>query len=29
MPGNHLARIHDWLGVETRIAAARIALTVP
>jgi cold-inducible RNA-binding protein len=29
MPGNHLARIYDWLGVETRTAAARIALTVP
>lgn len=29
MPGNRLARIYDWLGVETRTAAARIALTVP
>jgi DNA-binding NarL/FixJ family response regulator len=29
MPGNHLARIFDCLGVETRTAAARIALTVP
>jgi hypothetical protein len=29
MRGNHLARIYDWLGVETRTAAARIALTVP
>jgi hypothetical protein len=29
MPGNHLARIYDWLGVETRTAAALIALTVP
>jgi len=29
MPGNHLARIYDRLGVETRAAAARIALTVP
>ena len=25
--GNHLARIYDRLGVETRTAAARIALT--
>ena len=29
MPGNCLARIYDWLGVETRTAAALIALTVP
>ncbi len=26
--GNHLARIYARLGVETRTAAARIALTV-
>lgn len=27
--GNHLARIYACLGVETRTAAARIALTAP
>ena len=29
MPGNHLARIYHRLGVESRTAAARIALTAP